>query len=289
MGDENTVLTPAEVRHLLRRTGFGAPAADVQRILTKYPTRGAAADALLSFKSSSFRPGGRDLGDRQKSWLIYMLKTKSPLQEKLVLFWHDHFATNNTKVANSGRMANQNRLFRQRCKGNFKDFVKAVSLDPAMMDFLDTVRSRKYQPNENYPRELLELFTLGVFDSNGSPNYAQEDIVQIARDFSGWRFDEKDRVFLNEDQHDFTSQFPERGSKVIFQTYGGFGSTGRSFAAQGEGAPEMGAVIDILFDHRDTDGEKTIARRIARRLLEYFTHGAYATSTPATVAVIDDV
>jgi hypothetical protein len=76
---------------------------------------------------------------------------------------------------------------------------------------------------------------------------------------------------------------------VIFQTYGGFGGAGRSFSAQGEGEPEIGAVVDILFDHRDSDGEKTIARRITRRLLEYFAHGAFATSTPGTVGVVDDL
>jgi len=289
MGDENTVLTPAEARHLLRRTGFGAPADEVQRLLTKYGTRGRAADFLLGFKLASFRPGGRDLDDRQKSWLVYMLKTKSPLQEKLVLFWHDHFATNNTTVGNSKRMANQNGLLRQHCKGNFKTFVNAINLDAAMMVFLDTVRNQKFQPNENYPRELLELFTLGVLDSNGSPNYAQEDIVQIARAFSGWRVDDRDQPFLNEGQHDYSEDYPERGPKVIFQTYGGFGSAGRSFAGAGEGEPEIAAVIDVLFDHRDSDGKKTIARRVARRLLEYFAHGAFSVPSPATTAVVDDV
>ncbi|MDG2303159.1 MAG: DUF1800 family protein [Candidatus Binatia bacterium] len=289
MGDENTALSAGDVRHLLRRTGFGAKPKEVEKMSAKYPTRGAAADKLLKFKPANFRPGGKDIRARQVSWFKYMLKGKRALQEKMVLFLHDHFATNNDTLGDDLQMANQNRLLRQGCIGDFKQLVKDINLDPAMMDFLDTVRNRKEQPNENYPRELLELFTVGVTDFQGNNNYEQEDIVQIARAFSGWRLNEKDDPFLQESRHDFMEDFPKRGPKVIFQTTGSFGPGGRSFTTLGEGATEIEEVIDILFEHTDSDGENTVARRIARRLLEYFAHGAYATSDPPTAAAADAV
>lgn len=289
MGDENTALSEADVRHLLRRTGFGAKPKEVDKMLAKYPTRGAAADQLLRFKPANFRPGGKDMRARRVKWFKYMLKGKRGLQEKLVLFLHDHFATNNDTVRDDLQMANQNRLLRKSCVGDFKQLVKDINLDPAMMDFLDTIRNRKEQPNENYPRELLELFTVGVTDFAGNPNYEQEDIVQIARAFSGWRLDDKDRPYLQDSRHDFMANYPERGPKVIFQTTGGFGAGGRSFTTLGEGGTEIEEVIDVIFDHTDSDGRNTVARRIARRLLEYFAHGEYATPSPATVAAVDAV
>ena len=117
-----------------------------------------------------------------------MVATPHPLQEKLTIFWHDHFATSNEKVDFPRLMGNQNGLLRRFCKGNLKDFVKAINRDAAMMEFLDTVRNVKEEPNENYARELQELFTLGVKDYDGNPNYDQADIVQIARAFTGWDY-----------------------------------------------------------------------------------------------------
>jgi uncharacterized protein (DUF1800 family) len=288
MGDESTVLTAADARHLLRRTGFGAPAKEVAKILSRGETRGAAADRLLGFKPAAFQPAGKDLRLRQNNWLKYMIGAKNPLQEKLVLFWHDHFATAASKVGDVKRMAAQNRLLRKSCKGSFRTLLKEINRDPAMLEFLDTVRNRKRTPNENYARELCELFALGVKDSNGNPNYEQQDVVQIARAFTGWRID-KDKPFFRENDHDFEEDYPERGAKVVFTTVGGFGPGGRAFTVDGEGPQEIDAVIDILLAHRDSDGRSTVARRIARRLLEFFAHGAFAESTPETVAVVDAV
>src|SRR5262249_31147775 len=148
----------------------------------------------------------------------------------------------------------------------------------AMMEFLDTVRNFKDEPNENYARELQELFTLGVNDLAGNPNYVQDDVVQIARAFTGWYYDRHGDAALDPDSHDFMADFPERGPKVIYQQTGGFGSAGRAFTGNGEGAGEIDAVIDIIFQHTDTDGKKTVARRIAHRLLEFYAHADPATS-----------
>jgi uncharacterized protein (DUF1800 family) len=278
MGDENTVLSASEARHLLRRTGFGAPASEVATILVNNETRGQAVDRLLDFKPKGFKPGGRYFDDAHNKWVKYMIMVKFPLQEKLVLFWHDHFATGYSKVANVKLMGQQNKLLRQNCKGNFKTLMKAMNLDAAMMEWLDTVRNHEEIPNENYARELQELFTLGVKDTAGYFTYTQADIVQIARAFTGWDYDDGGKPYFKGYDHDFTDEYPERGPKVIFQSTGNFGPGGRDFTVNGEGEAEIDTIIDIILEHTDTDGENTVARRLARRLLEYFAHPNPATS-----------
>jgi len=273
MGNPSAVLSAAGARHLLRRSGFGASQARTATFTGK--TRGAAADLLLGFKPSKFKPLGKQIEDRHNSWIRYMVRTKNPLrevQEKLVVFWHDHFATSSDKVDDPRLMANQNLLLRKFCKGNFKDFVKAINKDAAMLEFLDTVRNFKEQPNENYARELQELFTLGVKDYSGNPNYTQEDIVQIARAFTGWDYNNhRVAVFDLDGEHDYTADFPERGAKAIYKTRGGFGASGRDYTQpKGEGAAEIDQVVDAIFEHRDTDGAKTVARYIAGKLFIYY-------------------
>jgi len=289
----DAVLSTADARHLVRRTGFGADSKTVKRILKTYPTRGRAADWLLHFNPSSYKPKvGTDLQDTHNDWVKYMISAKYPLQEKLVLFWHDHFSTGVDKVKDANLMANQNLLFRKNCKGDFKALVKAVNKDPAMMIYLDTVQNRKRQPNENYARELEELFTLGVADFAGHPNYTQDDIVQIARAFSGWTIDHTKGVpMFNSAQHDTMAAYPDRGPKVIYQTTGGFGTSGRDFTQpNGEGAAEIDQVIDIIFDHTDSDGRKTVARFITGKLLTYFAvPGAKRPTDPEWLPAIDDI
>ena len=272
MGDANTLLTAAEARHLLRRTGFGARPKDVKRILDRGDTRGEMADRLLNFNPTKFRPRGRTREDIRNRWIKYMLRTSRQLQEKLVLFWHDHFSCS---VENDLFTRDQNRLLRQFCHGDFKAFVKAINVNAAMMDFLNTSENSKVEPNENYARELMELFTLGVFDVTGQNNYAQADVVQIARAFTGWRHDGDGVPFLDAQEHDFSDgdgEFAIRGPKRVFMTRGGFGPAGRSFTVNGQGVPEIDEVIEIIFSHEDAQGEKTVARYIGRRLFEFFAH-----------------
>jgi uncharacterized protein (DUF1800 family) len=291
MGDANTVLDVASARHLLRRTGFGAAPKYVQKILDSGLTRGQAADQLIAFKIKRFIPKGKFIDNAHDRWVKFMIKTKYPLQQKLVLFWHDHFATSNVKVENVRTMGLQIRLMHTMCKGSFKDFVKAMNRDAAMIEFLDTVRNHKDIPNENYARELEELFTLGVRDFAGHPNYTQQDIVQIARAFTGWDYEyDKGNALFHDYDHDYNDEFfGDRGPKVIYQSTGGFGGGGRAFDANGEGAQEIDTVIDIIFDHTDTDGKNTVARRTARRLLEYFAHPIDDPISPADIAVVDQV
>lgn len=294
MGDQNTLLTLSDARHLLRRSGFGVR----QDRAAKFTgmTRGAAADSLLGAKPSGFKPIGRDIENRHNSWLRYMITIRDPrteVQEKLVVFWHDHFSTNNDKVGDPKLMANQNLLFRKFCKGNFKALVKAVNKDAAMMEFLDTVRNVKEQPNENYAREVQELFTLGVKDYNGNHNYAQEDIVQIARAFTGWDYNHIGKaVFVAGPggEHDYTADWPDRGPKVIYKNNPQFGPGGINYAPtpSAEGALEIDAVVDAIFSHRDSDGHNTVARFITGKLFTYYAQPYPKRPTQAALKPIID-
>lgn len=283
-------------RHLLRRAGFGVTKKEYETFVKKVvpQTRGAAADYLLDFTAKAFKPGGSNFDGVHNKWLKNIIKIKTPLHEKLTLFWHDHFATGYSKLLMelgerdaAKHMSLHIALLHLHAKGNFRDFVKAIGKNAAMMQWLDTVRNSRGIPNENYGRELLELFTVGVYDfaATPQPNYTQDDIVQIARAFTGWRYEEGSlKPFLREERHDFMDDFPERGPKVIFQTTGGFGGAGRDFADQGEGAIEIDRVVDHIFDHTSDGGKNTVARRIAYRLCEYFAHGE-----PSLAGFVDEV
>jgi uncharacterized protein (DUF1800 family) len=284
MGNVNSVLTETETRQLMRRAGFGATPKEVAKLVKRGVTRGQLADGLLTYKPKPLRVGKKDgMDEVYDRWLESMLKTRTPLLEKLTLFWHDHFATANASVQNTMWMARQNGLLRLMSKGNFRTFLQRINKDPAMMDFLDTLRNRRKTPNENYARELMELFTLGVADETGAANYGQEDIVQIARAFTGWRLDDHEVAIFHEDRHDYNADFPERGPKVIFTSHGGFGPAGVDLAASGEGAIEIDSVIDALLAHRDTQGQSTVGRRITRRMFEFL-----ASAKPST-ALVDEL
>lgn len=287
MGDESSVLSEAEARHLLRRAGFGALPRDVERVVGNGETRGQAADRLLGFKPSKFRPRNNSMEIAHNKWIKYMIRSKSPLQEKATLFWHDHFATSNDVVGDPNQMALQNMTLRVHCTADFRQTLHAINRDPAMMDFLDTVRNRKENPNENYGRELLELFCLGVYDLDGQPNYTQDDIVQIARAFTGWRVDNKDQAYFDVNRHDRGTgnpgdPYPERGPKVIFKNNPAFGAAGYDFgAAAGTNyESEIDEVMNAIFAHQDSAGRNTVAHWIAYRLITFF-----ADPNPATAYV----
>src|SRR5205807_8705989 len=118
-----------------------------------------------------------------------------PQREKLTLFRHNHFATSNAKVENAGHMYGQYRLLRKHALGSFARLLQEMSLDPAMMVWLDTRDSKKGNPNENYARELMELFSLGI------GHYTEQDIREAARAFTGWSLQGNEIVF-SQSQHD---------------------------------------------------------------------------------------
>lgn len=109
-----------------------------------------------------------------------MLKTKRPLEEKLALFWHGHFATGNQKVRDYRKMMAQWDLYRTKGNGSFRELLLGVCRDPAMLVYLDGARNVRGEPNENFAREIMELFALGV------GNYREADVKEAARAFTGW-------------------------------------------------------------------------------------------------------
>jgi uncharacterized protein (DUF1800 family) len=192
--------TYREASLLLRRAGFGAPRRDVERAVRLGRER--TVDTLLRFRATSARFTGRgDAASAARWWLRRMLTTRSPLQEKLVLFWHGHFATAISKVEEVKLLSIQNGTFRKLAKGRFADLVLAVARDPAMIYWLDNFDNVKDHPNENFARELMELFTLGIRDLDGNANYTEHDVRELARCFTGWSVD-SGRFAFYPDDHD---------------------------------------------------------------------------------------
>ncbi|MGA1224154.1 MAG: DUF1800 domain-containing protein [Phycisphaerales bacterium] len=146
-------------------------------------------------------------------WLARMIETGRPLQEKLTLFWHGHFATGYRTIENSWHMLMQNGMLRSNCAGNFADLVRGIISDPAMLKYLDNDENRKASPNENLARELLELFTLG--EGNG---YTERDIKEGARALTGRTF-RGNEYFFDRAQHD-------TGGKQIMRRSGDFSGEG---------------------------------------------------------------
>lgn len=155
-------------------------------------------------------------------WLNRMADSLTAAREKVVLFLHGHFATSEEKVKNPALLYQQNRLFREKALGSWSDLVLGVAKDPAMLIYLDGARSRPEQPNENFSRELFELFTLG------EGNYTEKDIQEAARAFTGWsvRLRPKPGEAMDEETH--TPAFMERPvwhdgkSKKLFGETGNF-------------------------------------------------------------------
>jgi uncharacterized protein (DUF1800 family) len=115
----------------------------------------------------------------QSWWLTELITTRSPLGEKMTLFWHNHFVSSMQKVRSPQLIYRQNALLRSHALGNFGELLRAVCRDPALLVYLDNAASRKGQPNENFARELMELFTLG------EGNYGERDVREAARAFTG--------------------------------------------------------------------------------------------------------
>ncbi len=180
-----------KVGHVYRRAAFGANWADLRAGLELGPTK--LIDTLLAGNSPApaydaetekfLATAARKFNDGAQAsawWLYRMLHGGHPLREKLTLFWHNHFATSNAKVQNVGQMVGQYDLMHKHALGNFAELLQGMSKDPAMMVWLDTVQSKKGMPNENYARELMELFSLGI------GHYTEKDIREAARAFTGW-------------------------------------------------------------------------------------------------------
>lgn len=181
----------ALMAHLMRRAGFGAPRAELEARVAKgydatveellQPEKCEPADeyTLLRYQPGALLPGGMPpMGN--VNWMFHLVNTKRPLQEKMTLFWHHVFATGNSKVDNYDQLLEQIRLFREKGMGNYRDLLLALAKNPAMIYWLDNNQNHKTAVNENWGRELLELFSLGV------GNYTEKDVREASRAFTGW-------------------------------------------------------------------------------------------------------
>jgi len=240
----------ATAAHLLNRAGFGGPPAEIEKIqamgleqavshLVDYekiegntsdpewakpdPDR---AEKFLAARRASEEERRQKIraiqqADRQHMlelrgwWLARMAHGPRPFQEKMVLFWHGHFATSAEKVREAYLMWRQNDVFRRHATGNWLEMLVAVAQDPAMLVWLDQAQSRKEHPNENFAREVMELFALG------EGHYTEKDITEAARALTGWSYDRPHQKFI---ERPFTH---DRGIKTIFGKTGNF--DGRDF------------------------------------------------------------
>jgi uncharacterized protein (DUF1800 family) len=193
------------VGHLYRRAAFGATLDQLEAGLKNGPEKTIATllkggDGLDEF-DRRMQPladtiaRGNDAAHLRSWWLTRMLYTPHPLQEKITLFWHNHFATSNTKVQSARFMVAQYRLLHKHALRNFAKLLQEMSYDPAMLVWLDGRGSKKGNPNENYARELMELFSLGI------GHYTEQDIREGARAFTGWDVVGAEPVFTK-GQHD---------------------------------------------------------------------------------------
>ncbi|MBU6455493.1 MAG: DUF1800 family protein [Cyanobacteria bacterium REEB67] len=189
--------------HLLRRAGFGTTLQEqsyykqlgydgtLKELLHPETVKDDAMEKIVYDQNFDYN----DLGDLRRWWIYRMMFTRRPLAEKLCLFWHGHFATsNNGKVNNAYLMYQQNQIFRNQGLGNFQDLLLSVSKDPAMIVYLDNQQNTKNKPNENYAREVMELFTMGI------GNYSETDVKEAARAFTGWMA--PSGFYFNRKQHD---------------------------------------------------------------------------------------
>jgi uncharacterized protein (DUF1800 family) len=129
-------------------------------------------------------------------WIGRMATSQMPLREKLTLFWHGHFTSSAEDVKSARLMFNQNEFFRKHCLADFRTLLLGISRDPAMLRYLDNNTNRRQHPNENYARELMELFTLGI------GNYTEDDVKAAARAFTGWSFEGEEFVFHRREHDD---------------------------------------------------------------------------------------
>ena len=219
-----TYLTFNQAKHLVERAGIGSELETIQQLIGK--SRQTAITTIIQAtnqhpltpprllnpkKLQTLKKSYRKAGQRKKANLLYkkerallrawginnLLESTSPLHEHMVWFWHNHFTSSVKKVRAVEWMLQQDLLIRKHALGNFTDLLYKLSFSPAMLIYLDGRSNKKGKPNENFARELLELFTLG------EGHYTEQDIKEAARAFTGWKVNaKKGRVVFRQKHHD---------------------------------------------------------------------------------------
>lgn len=294
--------TTNEVIHLLKRTMFGAKKADVDFFKTM--TMGQAVDYLLTVPAmppappvktytipmggttpptdpdytlaigqtwvNNYTYDGSVNANRRASfkawWAGLMLNQNRNILEKMVLFWHNHFATETTAVAYGISCYNHNALLRQNALGNFKQLVKAITIDPAMLRYLNNEINSKIAPDENYARELQELFTVGK--NLGAAGYTEDDVKQAAKVLTGYRVN-----YTNITSY-FDSTRHETSNKQFSSFYNNTIITGRTGV---NGALELDDMLNMIFNVDE------VSKCICRKLYRFFVYYTIDAATEATV------
>ena len=192
MADKDIAL----MAHLMRRAGFGATRDELEaRVVRGYeatveellhPEEQEPVDryVFLRYQPGFWKPVTSP-GMGSATWLYHLINTRAPLEEKVALFWHHVFATGQSKLDNYDEMTDQIDLFREKGMGNYRELLMEVSRNPAMIYWLDNCDNHAYAVNENWGRELLELFSMGV------GNYTEDDVQECSRAFTGWTISAK--------------------------------------------------------------------------------------------------
>ena len=222
-------ITYDEAAHLLRRMGLGAPPDEIDGIVSR--GREGAVDYLLNYEqidnremeqfiassfdfSDPFDFPNFNRGELLRWWFTRLTYTRRHFEEKMTLFWHNYFATSVSKTGDIPIYI-QNLTLRTHALDQFDNLLLKVAQDPAMLIWLDGITNVRGKPNENFARELQELFTMGVIDVvTGEPNYTEEDVKEVARAFTGWKFFHARNdpnpfnypFFRNEPEHDNTTK-----------------------------------------------------------------------------------
>src|SRR5439155_15197127 len=229
--------------HLLNRAGFGGPPAEIEKLIVLGPEKAVAhfvdyetapdgtpnptwakpdpdrAKRFMEARNASEAERRKLLRQQQQAqrqhitelrgwWLERMAKGPRPLQEKMTLFWHGHFATSVQKVKDAYFMWLQNQTLRRHAMGNWLQLLTAVAKDPAMLIWLDQAESRKEHPNENFAREVMELFALG------EGHYTEKDVTEAARALTGWALNRVQQKF------EYRSNIHDTGVKTVLNRSG---------------------------------------------------------------------
>ena len=313
----------ALMAHLMRRAGFGASRAELDaRVARGYEatveellepdSHGIPEndeDLLFRHAPGTMLPGGVPLPG-QANYIWQMINTRRPLEEKIALFWHHVFATGNSKVDNCDQLLAQINMFRRRGMGSYRELLVELAKNPAMIFWLDNNQNHKDQPNENWGRELLELFSMGV------GNYTEQDVFECSRAFTGWtiapkiprlplgRFswefeyrpedhDDTEKVFLGhrgrfdgEDVIDIIARQPATARFIARHLYNFFVADEPQVPAWQHTPPRDPAAVNIIADVFITSGYDMRSTLRVLFYSEFFKEARYAkVKSPAEVVV----
>lgn len=292
--------TKNEVTHLLKRTLFGASIADIRYFsgktmqeavdeilnptatlptppLKEYDVTGAAtpdndvptATTWVNSVNNDGTIQGRRRASLKKWWIGCILQQDRSIREKMTLFWHNHFAVETVDVGQANLLYKYVNLLRTQSLGNFKQLVRAITLDPAMLYYLNGRLNTAAAPDENYARELQELFTLG---KDNNPNYTEADVKAAARILTGWRVDVNQPSFPAY----FTASRHDAGNKTFSSFYNNKVITGRNTANAGD--IELDELLNMIFSK-----SAEVSRFMVTKLYRFFVYHEIDAATEANV------